>query len=130
MSGVSEDPESDGEPDARDDGDASVGHLGPPKSTTAAPTQSSSRYGSLWWTYFGLSAGAEQRLQRAQGDERARLARDAYSYLHLFLVAGIGFFAFGAREALRGVADPLPLLPAIALSGGVGLFYAADVAYR
>ena len=85
---------------------------------------------SLWWTYFGLSAGAEQRLQRAEGDERARVARDAYSYLHLLLVAGIGFFAFGAREALGGIADPLPLLPAIALSGGVGLFYAADVAYR
>ena len=43
---------------------------------------------SLWWTYFGLTAGAEQRLQRAQGAERARLARDAYSYLHLPLVAG------------------------------------------
>ena len=32
--------------------------------------------------------------------------------------------------ALEHVFDPLPLLPAIALSGGVGLFYAADVAYR
>ena len=85
---------------------------------------------SLWWTYFGLSAGAEQRLQRAEKNERARLARDAYSYLHLFLVAGIGFFAFGTREALNAIADPLPLLPAIALSGGIGLFYAADVAYR
>lgn len=85
---------------------------------------------SLWWTYFGLSAGAEQRLQRAEKNERARLARDAYSYLHLLLVAGIGFFAFGAQEALGGIADPLSLLPAIALGGGVGLFYAADVAYR
>lgn len=85
---------------------------------------------SLWWTYFGLTAGAAQRLQHAQGSERARLARDAYSYLHLPLVAGVGFFALGAREALDALADPLPLLPAVALGGGVGLFYAADVAYR
>ena len=85
---------------------------------------------SLWWTYFGLTAGAEQRLQRAQGAERARLARDAYSYLHLPLVAGVGFFAFGVREALDAITDPLPLLPAVAFSGGVALFYAADVAYR
>lgn len=85
---------------------------------------------SLWWTYFGLTAGAEKRLQQAQKSERARLARDAYSYLHLPLVGGVGFFAFGVREALDGITGPLPLLPAIALSGGVGLFYAADVAYR
>ena len=85
---------------------------------------------SLWWTYFGLTAGAEQRLKDADGPERARLARDAYSYLHLPLVAGVAFFGFGASVALEQVFDPLPLLPAIALSGGVGLFYAADVAYR
>jgi low temperature requirement protein LtrA len=85
---------------------------------------------SLWWTYFGLTAGAEQRLQRARGPERARLARDAYSYLHVLLVAGVGFFAFGAGEVLDALADPLPLLPAVALGGGVGLFYAGDVAYR
>ncbi|GAC51080.1 low temperature requirement protein A [Gordonia aichiensis] len=85
---------------------------------------------SLWWTYFGLTAGAEQRLKDADGPERARLARDAYSYLHLPLVAGVAFFGFGASVALEHVFDPLPLLPAIALSGGVGLFYAADVAYR
>lgn len=46
------------------------------------------------------------------------------------LVAGVAFFGFGASVALEHVFDPLPLLPAIALSGGVGLFYAADVAYR
>ena len=85
---------------------------------------------SLWWTYFGLTAGAEQRLKDADGPERARLARDAYGYLHLPLVAGVAFFGFGASVALEQVFDPLPLLPAIALSGGVGLFYAADVAYR
>ncbi|MBD2758706.1 hypothetical protein IEE94_04160 [Yimella sp. cx-573] len=58
-----------------------------------------------------LTAGAEQRLKDADGPERARLARDAYSYLHLPLVAGVGFFGFGARAALEHVSDPLSLLP-------------------
>ncbi len=51
---------------------------------------------TLWWTYFGLTTGAEERMQRTSGVDRARLARDAYSYLHLPLVAGIVFFALGA----------------------------------
>src|ERR1700712_397518 len=42
---------------------------------------------TFWWTYFGLSSGAEKRLEEARGTERANLARDAYSYLHLPMVA-------------------------------------------
>jgi hypothetical protein len=34
------------------------------------------------------------RLMEARGVEQARLALDAYSYLHLPMVAGIVFFAF------------------------------------
>src|SRR4029079_5323275 len=56
---------------------------------------------SLWWTYFGLTAGAELRMQRTPAVDRPRLARDAYSYLHLPLVAGIVFFAVGARVSIE-----------------------------
>lgn len=85
---------------------------------------------TFWWTYFGLAGGAKQRLEQAQGDERAHLARDAYSYLHLPMVAGIMFFAVGAHTAVAHATDPLPTLPAIALAGGMALFYLGDVAYR
>ncbi len=85
----------------------------------------------LWWSYFGyLRGGAERRLRGAADRERARLARDSYSYLHLPLVAGVGFFALGVREAVAGPAEPLPLLPAVALAGGVAVFFVGDVAYR
>ncbi|MCE0766999.1 low temperature requirement protein A [Pseudonocardia kujensis] len=85
----------------------------------------------LWWSYFGyIRAGAERRLRGAEGQDRARLARDSYSYLHLPLVAGVVFFALGVHEAVAGVDEPLPLLPALALAGGVALFFAADVGYR
>ena len=85
---------------------------------------------TLWWTYFGLTSGAERRMQQASGDERAELARDAYSYLHLPLVAGVVFFAVGAHAAVEDVNVALRPLPALALTGGVALFYLADVAYR
>jgi low temperature requirement protein LtrA len=85
---------------------------------------------TFWWTYFGLSGGAKQRLEQATGTERAHLARDAYSYLHLPLVAGIMLFAVGAHAAVAHANAPLPLMPAIALAGGTALFYLADVAYR
>ncbi|OBA59077.1 low temperature requirement protein A [Mycobacterium sp. 1100029.7] len=85
---------------------------------------------TFWWTYFGLTGGAEQRLEQVTGMERANLARDAYSYLHLPLVASIMLFAVGAHTAVAHATDPLPLLPAIALAGGMALFYLGDAAYR
>jgi low temperature requirement protein LtrA len=85
---------------------------------------------SLWWTYFGLTAGAELRMQRTPAVDRPRLARDAYSYLHLPLVAGIIFFAVGTRVSVEHIDEPLAPLAALALTGGVALFYAAEVAYR
>ncbi|MDV6283159.1 low temperature requirement protein A [Rhodococcus jostii] len=85
---------------------------------------------TLWWTYFGLTAGAEERMRRTPSVDRVRLARDAYSYLHLPLVAGIVFFALGARVSVEHIDEPLAPLAALALTGGVALFYAAEVAYR
>ncbi|NJC24508.1 low temperature requirement protein LtrA [Arthrobacter pigmenti] len=85
----------------------------------------------LWWSYFGyLRGGAERRLRGTGNQERARLARDSYSYLHLPLVAGVMFFALGVHEAVTNVAEPLRPLPAVALAGGVALFFLGDVAYR
>jgi low temperature requirement protein LtrA len=85
---------------------------------------------TLWWTYFGLTGGAEERMRRTPLAERPRLALDAYSYLHLPLIAGIVFFAVGTRVAVEDVGEPLAPLPALALTGGVASFYAAEVAYR
>lgn len=40
------------------------------------------------------------------------------------------FFAIGVHEAVGGAHEPLPMLPALALAGGVALFLVADVDYR
>jgi low temperature requirement protein LtrA len=86
--------------------------------------------GQLWWSYFGLTDAAQTRLVTTDRLAQARLARDAYSYLHLPIVAGIVYFALGVHLAIDRILDPLQLLPAVALTAGVALAYAGDVAYR
>ena len=55
----------------------------------------------LWWDYFTRDAEAgEEPSLAADGHERARLARDVYSYLHVPLVLGIVFAAVGIHEVL------------------------------
>lgn len=88
--------------------------------------------GALWWTYFDVTAlVAERRLsQSEEGRERNELARDAYSYLHLPMVAGIALLATGLKRTLGHVEDPLELVPAAALLGGAALYLLAHVAFR
>ncbi|MEV4708729.1 low temperature requirement protein A [Actinoplanes sp. NPDC049316] len=85
---------------------------------------------AMWWAYFGLKHGAAARLRRAPAPERARLARDAYSYLHLPLVAGIIWYSLGVGEAIAHPGEPLQPLSGLALCGGAALFYAGEVLYR
>ena len=86
---------------------------------------------ALWWAYFDLvMLVAERRLSAAKGAERARLARDSYSYLHLPMVAGIIFVALGVKQTLAHVGDPLGTIPAVALCGGVALYLLGHNAFR
>jgi low temperature requirement protein LtrA len=86
---------------------------------------------ALWWAYFDLvMLVAERRLSAARGAERARLARDAYPYLHLPLVAGIIFVALGIKQTMAHVGDPLGTIPAVALCGGVALYLLGHNAFR
>ena len=86
---------------------------------------------ALWWAYFDLDMlVAGQRLSAAKGEERARLARDAYSYLHLPMVAGIVLVALGIKKILEDVGDPLGTIPAVALCGGVALYLLGHNAFR
>ena len=82
---------------------------------------------ALWWAYFDLlMLVAERRLFAAKGEERARLARDAYPYLHLPMVARIILVALGIKQTLAHVGDPLGTIPAVALCGGRPVPYGAQ----
>jgi low temperature requirement protein LtrA len=85
---------------------------------------------ALWWLYFDVAAiFARERLTRANGLELARLARDAYSYLHLPMVAGIVLFALGLKTTLGHVEEAHETVPAVALCGGAALYVLAHVAF-
>ncbi len=94
---------------------------------------------ALWWSYFDVVAlVAERILEKLQGAERARMARDSYSFLHLPMVIGIIFLSLGLKKVLSYVGgadghtltDPLYGLPLIALYGGTALYMLAHVAFR
>jgi low temperature requirement protein LtrA len=87
---------------------------------------------ALWWLYFDVVVWlAERRLSEATpGREQNELARDAYSYLHFPMVAGIVLLAFGLKKTLEHVDDPLDAVPAAALVGGVAVYLLAHVGFR
>jgi low temperature requirement protein LtrA len=86
---------------------------------------------ALWWSYFDVVAiVAERKMTEAQGVARSRIARDSYSYLHLPMVAGIILLALGVKKTIAHVDEPLELVPAAALCGGVALYYLAHIAFR
>jgi low temperature requirement protein LtrA len=93
----------------------------------------------VWWAYFDvLSIAAERVLRASRGEHRVRLARDAYTYLHLPMIAGIMLVALGMKHVLEYVgdasrhelSDPLALLPLATMYGGVALYVLAQVAFK
>jgi low temperature requirement protein LtrA len=86
---------------------------------------------ALWWTYFDIGVHvAERRLTTLEGAERARMARDSYTYLHLPMVAGIILFALGVKKTFGHVDEPLKIEAAVALCGGLALYFAGQIAFR
>jgi low temperature requirement protein LtrA len=86
---------------------------------------------ALWWLYFDyIILAAERRLARERGRAQAELARDSYSYVHLFIVGSIIFVALGVEQTLAHVDEPLLVTVATALYGGGALYLLAHNAFR
>jgi low temperature requirement protein LtrA len=86
---------------------------------------------ALWWAYFDVVAlVSERHFREARGERLLLLARDSYSYLHLPMIAGIVLVALGVKKAIGHVDEPLDAVPAVALFGGVALYYAGHLAFR
>lgn len=93
---------------------------------------------ALWFVYFDTSSTlAEHALADAPEEDRARLARDAFSYLHLPMVAGIALAALGLKKVLEHAAggeghelsDPLSTIGVNALVLGVAAYLVGHVAF-
>jgi low temperature requirement protein LtrA len=79
----------------------------------------------MWWAYFErMAPGAEKVLAHREGRQRTSLARDAYTYLHYPLIAGIIIAALGVELAMEHVAEPEPLgaFGGFALGVGVAVY--------
>ena len=86
---------------------------------------------SFWLAYFDFfPIRAQQLLVERRGAERIALARDAYSYLHLPMVAGIVLFAFAMEVTVAHVGRELGTIPAFALCAGPALYLLAFVLLR
>jgi low temperature requirement protein LtrA len=86
---------------------------------------------ALWWAYFDVVAMlAAHRLAELTGVVRNTLARDAFAYLHLPMIAGIELFALGVEQVVGHVGETLAPEAAAALCGGVALYLLAHVAFK
>lgn len=94
--------------------------------------------GTLWWAYFDAAARLAQRaLAALPATDRPRVARDAYSYLHLPLIASIVLVALGLKKVLEyagdaehDLTDPLTGPALAALVGGAVLYLLAQVGFK
>jgi low temperature requirement protein LtrA len=86
----------------------------------------------LWWLYFdAISQAAEKKLESETERARSALATDAYTYLHLLLIAGIVISALGVEEVMAsaGSSTPLGLFGGCALFGGTSLYLFGHAAF-
>jgi low temperature requirement protein LtrA len=87
----------------------------------------------LWWLYFDMvSLAAEHRLAEAQGQARAKLAVEAYTYGHFPLIAGIVLAALGVEGVVAhaGEGKPLGAFYALPLFGGVAVYLAGQLLFK
>ncbi|WP_448006786.1 low temperature requirement protein A [Agromyces bauzanensis] len=82
----------------------------------------------LWWAYFArVSAAGEHALERRADAARVVLARDAYTYVHFGIVAGVILAALGVEEAMAHIGDvePFGWFGASALGAGLAVYLAS-----
>lgn len=76
---------------------------------------------TMWWLYFDATAEAGAEVI-AHARDPGRLARLTYTYLHLFLVAGVILTAVGDEFVLAHASDIAGGKTLAAVLGGAGLF--------
>ncbi|MGZ4312674.1 MAG: low temperature requirement protein A [Solirubrobacteraceae bacterium] len=84
----------------------------------------------MWWTYFDRIADSAQERLRVHGDP-VLAAADAYSYMHLIIVAGIIILAGGVRLVAHDpVSLPMPDAGRLAMCGGTATYLLGLAAFR
>jgi low temperature requirement protein LtrA len=84
---------------------------------------------SLWWLYFETVAVHSQR-DIARHEDPGRIARDAYTYLHVPIVAGIILSAVGDELLLLHPLDELDGVGIAVTLGGPALYLLGELLVR
>ncbi|MFL5884168.1 MAG: low temperature requirement protein A [Thermoleophilaceae bacterium] len=84
---------------------------------------------ALWWLYFDTVADESQRVI-AVSEQAGRLARDAYTYIHIPIIAGIIALAVGDNLLLAHPTAPLGGVGAATVIGGPALFLVGEILFR
>lgn len=84
---------------------------------------------AMWWIYFNI--GAERASERiAHSENPGRLARLAYTYIHLLLVAGIILVAVGDEYVLAHPSGHTDARTAIAATAGPGFYLLGNLLFK
>jgi low temperature requirement protein LtrA len=84
---------------------------------------------ALWWLYFNYVARIAQRRLELAAD-RTTLARDAYTYLHVVLVAGVIVSAVGAELVIAHPGDRLAGREVAAVVAGPAIYLLGHALFR
>ncbi len=94
-----------------------------PTTSAIALTSAGVFAAALWWAYFDrVQPALEHRLDDTDGPKRAELARDAYTFSHLPIVAGVVCAAAALEEITLHPDDELDLAFRLMMIGGLALF--------
>ncbi|TDC73545.1 low temperature requirement protein A, partial [Micromonospora sp. KC606] len=85
---------------------------------------------ALWWLHFDMiGPAARMTLHATLGRARVALARDAYAYLFLPMIAGLILFSLGAEEMVNWLAQPNRPLGEALHGPGVPLLFGGVICY-
>jgi low temperature requirement protein LtrA len=84
---------------------------------------------ALWWLYFDTVADKSRHVI-AVSEQAGRLARDAYTYIHIPIIAGIIAVAVGDNLLLAHPSDRLGGVGAATVIGGPALFLLGETLFR
>jgi low temperature requirement protein LtrA len=84
---------------------------------------------ALWWLYFGAAAARSSAVMLTCEDP-GRLARDAYTYLHVPIVAGIIAVAVGDELLIAAPYDALHGVGLAMVVGGPAVYLAGESLFR
>ncbi|MEA2150480.1 MAG: hypothetical protein QOD69_2310 [Solirubrobacteraceae bacterium] len=84
----------------------------------------------FWWLYFDEVADRSQARLAEAGPQRGALARDAFTYLHIPIVAGMLVTAVGDALVIGHPGDPLHGEQLVAVLAGPVLYLLGHVAFE